>query len=115
MKAPVGLLSDRTVLRSKMEGLCPDKFQFVRISGYLWQNCEPGMPGPYRVTMRKPDMALKLAGRLYAAPTNRRKVYDKERVEGGVLGAPRRGQDFSLRMNRKRDAPVSRGSRFSRA
>jgi len=25
----VGLLSDRTVLRSKMEGLCPDKFQFV--------------------------------------------------------------------------------------
>ena len=29
MKAPVGLLSDRTVLRSKIEGLCPDKFQFV--------------------------------------------------------------------------------------
>ena len=29
MKAPVGLLSDRTVLRNKMEGLCPDKFQFV--------------------------------------------------------------------------------------
>ncbi len=29
MKAPVGLLSDRTVLRSKMEGLRPDKFQFV--------------------------------------------------------------------------------------
>ena len=29
MKAPVGLLSDRTVLRSKMEGPCPDKFQFV--------------------------------------------------------------------------------------
>ena len=26
MKAPVGLLSGRTVLRSKMEGLCPDKF-----------------------------------------------------------------------------------------
>ena len=25
MKAPVGLLSDRTVLRSKMEGLCPAK------------------------------------------------------------------------------------------
>ncbi len=29
MKAPVGLLSDRTVLRSKMEGLCPDNFQFT--------------------------------------------------------------------------------------
>ena len=28
MKAPVGLLSDRTVLRNKMEGLCPDKFKF---------------------------------------------------------------------------------------
>ncbi|SCJ15512.1 Uncharacterised protein [uncultured Clostridium sp.] len=28
MKAPVGLLSDRTVLRSKMEGPRPDKFQF---------------------------------------------------------------------------------------
>ena len=31
MKAPAGLLSDRTVLRSKMEGLCPDKFQFVAL------------------------------------------------------------------------------------
>ena len=29
MKAPVGLLSDRTVLRSKMEGTRPDKFQFA--------------------------------------------------------------------------------------
>ncbi|WP_197036306.1 hypothetical protein [Faecalibacterium prausnitzii] len=26
MKAPVGLLSNGTVLHSKMEGLCPDKF-----------------------------------------------------------------------------------------
>ena len=32
MKAPVGLLSDRTVLRSKMEGLRPDKFRFVELS-----------------------------------------------------------------------------------
>ena len=31
MKAPVGLLSDRTVLRSKMEGLCPDKFTLTRL------------------------------------------------------------------------------------
>ena len=29
MKAPVGLLSDRTVLRSKMERPRPDKFQFA--------------------------------------------------------------------------------------
>ena len=35
MKAPVGLLSDRTVLRSKMEGLCPDKFQFVALIIFL--------------------------------------------------------------------------------
>ena len=31
MKAPVGLLSDRTVLRSKMEGPYPDKFMLTRI------------------------------------------------------------------------------------
>ena len=31
MKAPVGLLSDRTVLRSKMEGPCPDKFALTRL------------------------------------------------------------------------------------
>ena len=29
MKAPVGLLSDRTVLRSKMEGRCPDKLHGI--------------------------------------------------------------------------------------
>ena len=29
MKAPVGFLSDRTVLRSKMEGPRPDNFQFA--------------------------------------------------------------------------------------
>ena len=31
MKAPVGLLSDRMVLRSKMEGPCPDKFTLTRL------------------------------------------------------------------------------------
>ena len=30
MKSPVGTLSDRTVLRSKMEGPSPDKFQSGR-------------------------------------------------------------------------------------
>ena len=35
MKAPVGLLSDRTVLRSKMEGPRPDKFAFVERSGTM--------------------------------------------------------------------------------
>ena len=37
MKAPVGLLSDRTVLRSQMEGLCPDKFPFaVLVPSRVW-------------------------------------------------------------------------------
>ena len=41
MKAPVGLLSDRTVLRSKMEGPRPDKFAFgVRI-GRVVDECRP--------------------------------------------------------------------------
>ena len=35
MKAPVGLLSDRTVLRSKMEGPCPDKFAFAQRSAAM--------------------------------------------------------------------------------
>ena len=39
MKAPVGLLSDRTVLRSKMEGPCPDKFTLTWLDfcGNLFQ------------------------------------------------------------------------------
>ena len=37
MKAPVGLLSDRAVLRSKMEGPRPDKFPFaVLVPGRVW-------------------------------------------------------------------------------
>ena len=35
MKAPVGLSSDRTVLRSKMEGPRPDKFAFAKRSGAM--------------------------------------------------------------------------------
>ena len=42
MKAPVGLLSDRTVLRSKMEWLCPDKFQFAVLgSSRFWGRRSP--------------------------------------------------------------------------
>ena len=39
MKAPVGLLSDRTVLRSKMEGPRPDKFTLTWLDfcGNLFQ------------------------------------------------------------------------------
>ena len=35
MKAPVGLLSDRTVLRSKMEGPRPDKFRVCERSAAM--------------------------------------------------------------------------------
>ena len=35
IKAPVGLLSNRTVLRSKMEGPRPDKFAFAKRSGAM--------------------------------------------------------------------------------
>ena len=42
MKAPVGLLSDRTVLRSKMEGPRPDKFAFaVLIPSRVWGTARP--------------------------------------------------------------------------
>ena len=51
MKAPVGLLSDRTVLRSKMEGLCPDKFQFVALIIFL--SCINGIP-EHPQTLRYP-------------------------------------------------------------
>jgi hypothetical protein len=34
MKAPVGLLSGRAVLRSKMEGHCPDKLGGICDKGY---------------------------------------------------------------------------------
>ena len=42
MKAPVGLLSDRTVLRSKMEGPRPDK-----LSGICDRECQ-GLQGASR-------------------------------------------------------------------
>ena len=41
MKAPVGLLSDRTVLHSKMEGLRPDKFADVYTSALLATTMKP--------------------------------------------------------------------------
>ena len=41
MKAPVGLLSDRTVLRSKMEGPRPDKFRFGSRNGCVVDECRP--------------------------------------------------------------------------
>ena len=39
MKAPVGLLSDRTVLHSKMEGPRPDKFHFYAKESRLCKRC----------------------------------------------------------------------------
>ena len=40
MKSPVGTLSDRTVLRSKMEGLCPDKLNFCAAKYTLCKRCK---------------------------------------------------------------------------
>ena len=57
----------------------------LRIIGYLWVSCGPGMPGPYRVAMRKPDVALRLAGRMYAAPTIAGR-FTTRNVGGGVAG-----------------------------
>ena len=48
MKAPVGLLSDRTVLRSKMEGPRLDKFRFGSRNG-----CVVGGCGPIKGCIRK--------------------------------------------------------------
>ena len=41
MKAPVGLLSDRTVLHSKMEGPRPDKFAFSVKLERVVDGCRP--------------------------------------------------------------------------
>ena len=41
MKAPVGLLSNRTVLRSKMEGPRPDKFTFSVKLERVVDGCRP--------------------------------------------------------------------------
>ena len=41
MKAPVGLSSDRTVLRSKMEGPRPDKFAFSVKLERVVDGCRP--------------------------------------------------------------------------
>ena len=41
----------------------------------LAASCGPGMPGPYRAAMGKPSYDGRLAGRMYAAPTNGRKFY----------------------------------------
>ena len=43
MKSPVGTLSDRTVLRSKMEGLCPDKLNFCAAKYTLCKRCKEFM------------------------------------------------------------------------
>ena len=44
MKAPVGLLSDRTVLRSKMEGPCPDKRYPNKITSEMQTHCRSEVP-----------------------------------------------------------------------
>ena len=71
---------------------------------------------PKRKSNRLPQFDYGTVGAYFITICSRDKAKVFGRVVGGgVLDAPRRGQDFSLRMNRERDAAVSRGSRFSRA
>ena len=67
MKAPVGLLSDRTVLHSKMEGLCPDKFLFAIL---LPSRFVAGTPQQDRVC----EATNAPAGRLSGSPVLRSKI-----------------------------------------
>ena len=61
MKAPVGLLSDRTVLRSKMEGLRPDKFAFDSKNGCVvdeYRTCKKlYQKWLYEFTNRQPELS----------------------------------------------------------
>ena len=59
MKAPVGLLSDRTVLRSKMVGLCPDKFQFAALIIFLFWELLGARPLHLAILLRKTVPLLK--------------------------------------------------------
>ena len=44
MKAPVGLLSGSAVLRSKMEGHCPDKRYPNKITSEMQTHCRSDVP-----------------------------------------------------------------------
>ena len=72
------------VLDAPRRGQDPS-LQYKPLKGLQWHGCGPGMPGPYRVAMRKPDMALQLAGRMYAAPTIAGR-FTTRNVGGGVAG-----------------------------
>ena len=73
MKAPVGLSSDRTVLRSKMEGPRPDKFAFAQWSGAM--KAPVGLLSD-RTVLRKQDGG---------APPRQVRVWCKNRACGGCV------------------------------
>ena len=85
MKAPVGLLSDRTVLRSKMEGPRPDKFAFVERSGTM--NAPVGLLSDRTVLRSKmegprPDKFQFVA--LVPGKRQRTKTHIKEMLPHGI-------------------------------
>ena len=82
MKAPVGLLSDRTVLRSKMEGLCPDKFQFAALIILLSR--KNGIPERPQ-TLRYPIFIYNFS--LLSAAARRTAVEGAVIAEGGTAQA----------------------------
>ena len=49
MKAPVGLLSDRTVLHSKMEGPRPDKRYPNKITSEMQTHCRSEVPVEHNI------------------------------------------------------------------
>ena len=49
MKAPVGLLSGRAVLRSKMEGRCPDKRYPNKITSEMQTHCRSEVPMEHNI------------------------------------------------------------------
>ena len=49
MKAPVGLLSGSAVLRSKMEGRCPDKRYPNKITSEMQTHCRSEVPVEHNI------------------------------------------------------------------
>ena len=85
MKAPVGLLSDRTVLRSKMEGPCPDKFTLTRLDfcGNLSQQFN--ITYLFRVPARLPEEPEQVFDFLIATEQTRTKAIPERMVRFRLL------------------------------
>ena len=77
-----------------------------KIDGRRWEGCGPGMPGPYGGWKGERVLAGRCAGVGWFLA-----IF----VGGGVLDAPRRGQDPSLRCGVRRGGKAVTGSYGKRA